>query len=149
MEYKKQKRKEHTLKKPNYTDPKFYETPEFMKLNKKWMAKLDKSKDKNGEKFEDIEDRESPNEYLKQWHDAKFAIRYSLPQLEETRDYYLAAANLLNTFTFKNGRDRKIWMMHSEGIPERHIARKLGITDWRVRKLILLLQPRIKRMDNK
>ncbi len=143
MEYEKQKRKEHTLKKPNYDDPKFYETKKFMDLNKKWMAKLDKSG------FEEIEDRESPNEYLKQWHDSKFAAARSLSQLEETRDYYLAATNLLNTFTFKNGRDRKIWTMHSDGIPERQIAKTLRITDWRVRRLIQLLQPRIKRMDKK
>lgn len=135
----KKPRKEHTLKKPNYIDPKFYETKQFMELNKKWAKKLEKSG------FEDAEDIDSPNEYLKTWHDAKFAIKYSLSQLEETRDYYLAATHLLNIFTFKNNRDRKIWTMHSDGIPERQIAERLNITDWRVRRLIRMLQPRIKR----
>ena len=148
MNYKKAKHKakpkeEHTLKKPNYVDPKFYETPEFMKLNEQWSKKLEKSG------FEDAEEFNSPRELLKSWHDKRFAAKYSVDTLDETRDYYLAAGNLLNTFTFKNNRDRKIWTMHSEGIPERRIADKLGVTCWRVRRLILMLQPRIKRMPKK
>lgn len=140
-EHKKQKREKHAMKQPNYDDPKFYETPEFIELNRKWADKLEKSG------FEEIEDTESPNEYMKSWHDTRFAARYTPDMFEETREYYLAATNLLNTFTFKNNRDKKIWTMHSEGIPERHIAKKLKITDWRVRKLIRLLQPRIKKVD--
>jgi hypothetical protein len=139
--YKKQKREKHTLTQPNYVDPKFYETPEFMKLNEKWNKKLEKAG------FEDIEEFNSPKELLKAWHNTRFAAKYTLNMFDETREYYLAAANLLNTFTFKNHRDRKIWTMHSEGIPERHIAQKLNITDWRVRKLIKMLQPRIKKVD--
>jgi hypothetical protein len=142
-EYKKQKKEKHALRQPNYTDPKFYETPEFMKLNEKWAKKLEK------DGFEDIEEFNSPKELLKSWHNMRFAAKNNPDMLNETRDYYLAATNLLNTFTFKNNRDRKIWTMHSEGITERRIAEKLRITNWRVRKLILLLQPRIKKVDRK
>lgn len=117
----------------------FHQTAKFKKLNAKWAKKLLKSG------FEEIEDTNSPREWMKQHHAHYFSNRHDLSQFEDVKRYYELATHLLNTYKFKNKTHRAIWEHHSNGIAEREISKILKIRDYDVRKTIRRIRLAIKR----
>ncbi len=76
--------------------------------------------------FEDIEDRNSPNEMLKTWHSSHFARRYNPETFEAKKVYFDDATEFLNTYKFKTRLERTIWELHTEGRSLREIAKETG-----------------------
>lgn len=91
------------------------------KLLNKWYAKLRK------DGFEDIEDVNSPREYLKRWDGSWFQSFYTPEQFQARRAYYERAEEVLQPFAFKfeKAQHRTIWELHAAGVSNRKIAKKL------------------------
>jgi hypothetical protein len=87
---------------------KFYESKEFIKLNRQWRKKLRASS------FKDIERSETQlSVYSYQVYD-----NYD-PAVE---DYYSKAQEFLNSYQFSTQLDQFIWQLHSEGKSYREIS---------------------------
>jgi hypothetical protein len=93
---------------------KFFQTPEFQKLNAKWKKKLAK------DGFEDIEYDE---DHLKQSASNAFSSKekgrcYQDKQVyfESRAEYYRLAGQFLHDHPFENAYERHVWELHSEGI---------------------------------
>lgn len=99
-----------------------FKTKQFKTLQREWYRKL---KDSG---FDDIEDVDSPEEYLKAWHSQYFQKRHTPDKFIANQEYYRRTQAFLMHYTFANQLDKQIWKMHSEGRPLRAIAKKLTIT---------------------
>lgn len=97
------------------------EPPDLKALQKLWYRKLKE------DGFTDIEDTNSPREYLKTWHSSYFVHRHTPDSFQAQSDYYRRASQFLYEFPFKNRRERRIWALHSEGTSMREIADRLNI----------------------
>lgn len=75
------------------------------------------------EGFQDIEDTNSPNEWLKSWHSLKF--QDVTKDHYVTQQYYYNCTNFLRSYEFKNDTQKKIWELYSEGMTGREIARQI------------------------
>jgi hypothetical protein len=87
----------------------------LQQLQQKWDLKLAKAG------FVDIEDRASGN--LKEWHSAN---QYLSPAHEEDKEYYRLAGSFLHDHKWPSRLYKQIWELHSQGMPIRAIAAKLG-----------------------
>lgn len=96
----------------------------------KWYNKLAKSG------FEDIEERHSPRQMLKTWHNTWFQARGTPDQFAAQALYYQRAVDMLNTFEFASKRDRTLWQFHSEGKSVREIAKLTGVSKTHVHHLL-------------
>lgn len=93
---------------------------QLKQLQKKWYKKL---KDTG---FNDIEDTDSVNEMLKTW-DSHYFIYVTTPEQFQARsDYYDRCSTFLNEHKFLTKLDKKIWELHSEGIPLRTAAKQVN-----------------------
>jgi hypothetical protein len=97
---------------------------EFKKLEAKWYKKLKK------EGFNDIEENES--EYIIRPPYHYITDNRVFSSIEERRNhfnakqyYYYMANQFLNTYKFKNNRERNIWEYHVNGISYRDITKLL------------------------
>ncbi len=117
----------------------WFETDKFVKLKSKWDKKLEKSG------FQDIEDTDSPLEFLKVWHDSYFKNRNKVKSFFDVQRYYELATQLIHTYPFRTIKERNVWTMHAEGKSEREIARDCKCTDWVVRKTIKKVRLAIRR----
>lgn len=95
-------------------DPKSLKT-----LQKIWYKKL---KDSG---FNDIEDTNSPKEFLKTWHSSYFISRYTTESFERKESYYRLCSHFLWDYSFQSNLEREIWRLHSEGMSLRDIAKSL------------------------
>ena len=84
---------------------KFYETPEFKKLNATWKKKLEKS---------GFEDKEQDENRMKNW-DSSVQLRYDHHKFESIEEYYRQAGWFLNEHEFPSKWHQKIWEMHANG----------------------------------
>ena len=89
------------------------------KLLNQWYSKLRK------DGFVDIEDVNSPREYLKRWDGSWFQSFYTPDQFEARRSYYMRAEEVLQPFAFKfeKAEHREIWRYHAQGISNRKISK--------------------------
>lgn len=117
----------------------FYETAKFKKLTAKWYKKLERTG------FEDIEDVNSPREFLKAAHDTRFKINFDSSTFEERQRYFQLASQLVFTYPFKNPKEKKVWKLHSEGMSERVIAEITKTTHSVVRRIVENTRLAIKR----
>lgn len=110
-----------------------YKTKKFAALKKTWYGKLKKS---------GFEDAEGENNALTNWHgqifmaDCKVDSGDILPTQESRHAvvrtfwqakeiYYRIAGQFLHEHQFKNWVEKKIWELHSKGVPVREIVREL------------------------
>lgn len=115
-----------------------FKTAKFKKLQQKWYKKLEKSG------FNEIEDTNSPKEFLKRWDSQWFRTRGPQEKVRAgmTKDqsvkiqknylisvakYYANARQVLSHFNFDTGLEKAIWALHSEGMSHRDIAKELNI----------------------
>lgn len=87
---------------------KYYETKEFLKLQRIWKKKLKASE------FKDIE----RNEHQLSMYSYQVFQSYS-PFIQ---DYYSKALDFLHTFSFNSDLDRFIWSNHAAGLSCRDIS---------------------------
>lgn len=92
---------------------------ELKKLQDKWYKKLAKAG------FEDIEDINSPNEFLKEWHGSWFRSRGHASRFTAKESYFYQAGHFLTNHEFKNEQEKKVWKLHSEGLSLREIAKAM------------------------
>lgn len=92
-------------------------SPAFKALQDKWYDKL------ATKGFEDIEERHSPREMLKCWHNTWFQSRGTPDQIAKQGLYYQMATDMLNTYEFADKLDRRIWELHANGASVREIAK--------------------------
>jgi hypothetical protein len=64
--------------------------------------------------FEDIEDVDSPNEFLLQWTQETYR--------EDKAEYFKMATDFFNQYPFANDKEKRIWEMHAEGMTIREIS---------------------------
>lgn len=112
--------------------------PDLKALQKIWYKKL---KDSG---FVDIEDTNSPKEFLKTWHSSYFISRYTPEAFERKQMYYRLCSHFLWAYPFESNLEREIWRMHSDGIPLREIAtqlrsKKIKLNKDNVNKIIVKL----------
>lgn len=89
-----------------------FHTPQFKELQQEYYQKLEESG------FEDIEDRDSANEWLKNWN-------MTIPSSDcggDKEEYFYMATQFLNICDFKNETEKRIWEMHTEGLSIREIS---------------------------
>lgn len=91
---------------------------------KSLVAEWDSILKKDG--FVDIEDRDSPNEWLKTWHSQIFANRYNQELFHARQHYFEMATHFLHSYEFDSELEREVWFLHSEGKSLREIARATG-----------------------
>lgn len=114
---------------------------DLKELEKEWYAKLKKTKCKeypNG--FQDIEDHSEPDRPLKAWHSKKFGTERSLERQANQAKYNKQIEDFLNHYRIneicrqiaEHGNStvtpktvKKILELHSDGKPEREIAKKV------------------------
>lgn len=98
--------------------------PHCMKLQEEYYSKI-KLIDPD---WEDIEDHKHHLRPLKCWHSLKFK-RITKNQKAEIETYYQKARGLLHTFPFESDLQRKIWELHSNGIPKTEIEKEVASKD--------------------
>lgn len=96
-----------------------FKTKEFRRLHRAWMNKL---KQKG---FDDIEDLNSPNEWLKTWDSQCFITYAENGDMKYAQVYYQVASDLLNTHDFESDLEREIWRYHAGGYSMREIEQEL------------------------
>lgn len=102
-------------------------------LKTKWYRKL-----KNAG-FNDIEDTNSPNEFLKTWHSTWFKTHSTPESFKEKHRYYQMTTYFATSHTFSNKLEERIWCLHSEGLSYREIAKKVRSNKDKVNQVILNL----------
>lgn len=90
--------------------------------------------------FEEIEDVNSPNEALKQWHGADMCRARNVAKYHSTLDYFQRATEFLNWYEFSSATERKIWQQHSDGLTVRKIGKNIRKSKDYVHRIIRRLQ---------
>lgn len=107
---------------------------EFKKLQAKWYKKLKASG------FEDIEEQDSPQEMLKQWHSLYFLSRYEVSEFQAKQRYFELASQFLHTHVFETSYEKAIWRDYSKGLSARAIARHLEVRSEKINRVIKRLE---------
>jgi uncharacterized protein YdaT len=110
----------------------------FKKLQAEWYKKL------KDEGFKDIEDTNSENEFLKDWHSSYFQTRHTPLDFEANAEYYRRATALLNGYEFASELERSVWALHSDGVSLRKIAAKLEIKVWLAHNIVVFHEAQMK-----
>lgn len=103
---------------------------ELQKLKKLWDKKLKASG------FIDIEEQGYSDPLLIDWDSHYYKCRYTKETFESKQYYYQQASLFLESYEFESNREKKIWSMHSEGLPLREIAKKIRTTLYQVHKTV-------------
>jgi hypothetical protein len=94
-----------------------FKTKQFKELQAHWYGILKK------QGFEEIEDVNSPREYLKRWEHIYFAkTNYHQRRFDAKEAYYSKAAEYLHSYNFASMFEKEVWRLHSEGQSVRKIA---------------------------
>jgi ATP/maltotriose-dependent transcriptional regulator MalT len=88
------------------------------KLQQTWYRKLKKAG------FNDAEDGQGR---LKEWHSHYFKAFNTPEEFEENRRFYVLASQLLHSHTFRSERDKRVWELFCNGVPQKDICKKVGI----------------------
>lgn len=115
-----------------------FQSKKFKDLQKTWYSKL---KDTG---FEEIEDVCSDKEYLKNWHNSYFQVRYDPHNFWANQEYYRLAGIFLEEHTFVNGNEKNIWKLHVDGLSIRKIAKQMDLKIWFVHRTIEFLEAYMK-----
>jgi hypothetical protein len=126
-------------KQPNETDTHWSETDKFKRLNKKWLDKLLK------DGFKDAEEFDSPLQLMRAHHNDHFRNKFDNESFLDRQRYYELASQLVHSYAFRSKLDKEIWYQHSEGTPERRIAKNCKCPYAYVRKVVKLVKMAIKR----
>lgn len=86
-----------------------YKTKKFKALFAKWNKKLEKSG------HEEIENLNLPVPTLKSFHSTVFRKKALVKDLDQERDTFLIATHMLNTYSFKNADEKRVWELYCEG----------------------------------
>lgn len=90
---------------------------QFKALEAKWYRKLEKSG------FEDIEKKYiSEDPHLMEFDSIYFHTKYTAKRFREKKAYFEKAQDLLSRDIFIDGIERRIWALHSAGLPIRRIV---------------------------
>lgn len=90
---------------------------DFNNLQNFWYQKLKETG------FQDIEDTQSEQRFLKQWHSRYFFIRNTPEEYQENMDYFDMSLHFYwNYADFQNQREKQIWWLHCQGMSRREIA---------------------------
>lgn len=103
-------------------------------LRAKWYLKLKEAG------FEDIEDTESPREFLKEWHSTWFQTHYTPESFKEKHRYFQMRTYFSKTHTFTSELEERVWCLHCEGLSYREIAKMTESNKDTVNKTILALR---------
>jgi DNA-binding NarL/FixJ family response regulator len=95
-----------------------------------WYNKLAKAG------FEDAEERHSPREMLKTWHNTWFQARGTPDQFGAQAQYYQLATDMLSTYDFGTARRKQVWALHAEGQTVREIAKATKYSKTHVHHII-------------
>lgn len=104
-----------------------FKSPAFLALLEKWNRLL------AHEGLNEINDFQS-----NKWNGSPHNIHPS--RQPEIIRYFEMAADLLNTFEFKNESHRQVWHLHSEGLSVRKIAHVLGRKKTSVHTIIIAIE---------
>ncbi len=89
-----------------------FNSKEFLALRDAWYDKARLSG------FEDIE-KNDRHENLKKWS-SRFLYcnntKLDLVQIENKRDYYMAAEHFMYSYQFESAKEMLVWMLHANGI---------------------------------
>ena len=96
-----------------------FKTTKFQQLRLKWYKKLAR------EGFVDIEQDEHN---LKAWESTLAKYRYTSKRFTSTEKYYQLAGQFLNSYKFETKKDRRVWELHSGGLSERKLAKKMRVS---------------------
>lgn len=117
---------------------------QFKTLQAEWYLKI---KDKG---FEDIEDTNSPKEFLKTWHSTYFKVSKRQSDYLTKEEYYYQAEQFLSEYQglplfFREQIHEEAWHLHSQGYSLRKIADHIKAKGIRtnkdeINKLIVLLR---------
>lgn len=110
-----------------------FQTKEFKALQTKWYDKLKKKG------FDDIEDTQSTKEFIKEWHSVYFQKRHTPMSFYAKQEYYYLAQTFLNEHPFQTKQEKRIWILHSEGLSIRKIAIELNTKIWKVHRAVRFL----------
>lgn len=91
------------------------DNPDLMNLQKIWYARLKQAG------FNDIEDTNSPREYLKVWESTNWVKQYTPEAFQDRAEYYRLAGLFLHEHSFESHYEQTIWQLHSEGKSLRYI----------------------------
>lgn len=86
--------------------------------------------------FKDIEDVNSPREFLVDWHSQHFVIKYTSQEFFEKQRYFQMTREFLQTYKFKNKREKIIWSLHTEGKSLREISQFVALKKDRINQII-------------
>lgn len=99
-------------------------------LKTKWYRKL------KVKGFIDIEDTESPKEFLKEWHSTWFKTHTTPESFKEKHRYYQMTTYFSTTHTFSSKLEERVWCLHSDGLSYREIAKKTRTNKDKVGKIV-------------
>jgi DNA-directed RNA polymerase specialized sigma subunit len=102
---------------------------ELKALQSEWYKKLEETG------FKDIEDTNSPNEYLKAWAKWDF-VKLDQDKMAEVEKYFYEARDVFNWYEFANEREQLIWTYHCEGDSIREIAAKIKLAKSAVQRIL-------------
>lgn len=106
---------------------------DFKKLKAKWYRKLKKSG------FEDIEDIDSPKEFLIKWHSKCFQSHNTPEEFKERVKYFEQRTYFATAYTFSSPLEERVWCLHSDGYTYREIAKMTDSNKDKVNKIIKAL----------
>ncbi len=94
-----------------------FKQKQFKDLQAHWYEIL------KNEGFQEIEDTNSPREFLKCWHHSYFIIKTkNARNFKSNTEYYYKAAQFLETYNFQSFYEKEVWRLHAEGKSVRAIA---------------------------
>lgn len=109
----------------------------FKQLQDHWYRKL------KSHGFDDIEDTNSPREFLKFWS-SSFKSKYTPDQFREKHRYFQMTVHFTRTHEFTSGFEERVWCLHSEGFSLREIAAQLNSNKDKVNKIVLSLTKKMR-----
>lgn len=95
----------------------YWDKDEFRRLQKTWYRKI------KNDGFKDIESENGLS--LKEWNSNFFKNRLVYIKYQCTLQYYQKGSEILQTYSFENQYEKKIWQLHMEGMTVRQIAKTL------------------------
>lgn len=107
-----------------------FKTPEFRRLRGQFYRKLKASG------FRDIENEQGYLTDHQTQYDFEQRIQFRPGLFEENRDYFIWAEHMVNLALFESAQDRKIWILHAQGVSSHEIAGKVKCSQtWASRKI--------------
>jgi hypothetical protein len=126
-------------KQPQKEQP-FWTSTKFKKLEQKWYDKLAK------EGFADIEQQNSPDQWLKNWHNANSGVfaKQTPESLTTRQDFYTACSHaLLKDSNFASKWEKWVWKHYSDGKSVSEIKRMSRHTQAKISRAVKAIMTRV------